>query len=438
MKNYINILLDAEFELSFPFECKDFSSRCIASMLYEPLFNKKDGVYSSNYIKNHYLNTKDHSITLELFDGLFFSNGQKLTSTSIYKTLLYQIMNRTMFSYYLDFIEGVPSILYDDIHHGDIGIIDIVDKNMLKIVYNRQVDYCDLFSNVEFSPVYFNENNYPELHVSNGKFKIFKIKEYQITLERNGYCLNKYENIKYVNFIVNKNLYYPIELYRKGNVDVTSCTYFPNELVAHEKVINKESNIFFILGMKKEFVIFKSAFKKLLTDYINKNLLNILSPLNGYFFDNDLEYKECHIVNNISPKEINIAYLDYYPNEHIIFVLCDFLSNLGLKINLHGFDIHTYCKIDKSKYDIYLTLSVLLTENNYDLSIFYMSYLDSKDIEQYLKILNSEGPEDDYKNQSEYLLSHALCLPICRGRFIYMKSSHLKNFYISDKGVYNF
>ncbi|MEN2804662.1 hypothetical protein OBFLKGFO_02731 [Mannheimia haemolytica] len=75
--------------------------------------------------------SKDFSITFEFVDEIFFSNGEKLTSTDIYKTLYYQISHKTMFSSYLDFIEGVSEFLYDGKLNVEFGIYDIPERNML-------------------------------------------------------------------------------------------------------------------------------------------------------------------------------------------------------------------------------------------------------------------------------------------------------------------
>lgn len=73
--------------------------------------------------------------------------------------------------------------------------------------------------------------------------------------------------------------------------------------------------------------------------------------------------------------------MDYYPNKNIICVLSEYLLSMGFEVELYGFDIKSYCNLDKSIYDIYLTLSVMLTESKYDLSIYYISYLLDKDID---------------------------------------------------------
>ncbi|HDL1872591.1 TPA: ABC transporter substrate-binding protein, partial [Mannheimia haemolytica] len=183
---------------------------------------------------------------------------------------------------------------------------------------------------------------------------------------------------------------------------------------------------------------FKSIFFDIINNYINNNLSDILSPVRGYFLDNEIIYDfRAKKINKINFKKLKIAYLDYYPNKNIICVLSEYLLSMGFEVELYGFDIKSYCNLDKSIYDIYLTLSVMLTESKYDLSIYYISYLLDKDIDGFLDIINSDNSNEDYKKQSEYLLSHALCLPICRGKFIYLKSKYADNFHVNDKGLFN-
>lgn len=300
------------------------------------------------------------------------------------------------------------------------------------------VDYCDIFSNIEFSPIYFDNNDKPDLCISNGQFYLFVVKDYMVILKRNKYVSSiANKNIMFVRFIVSNNLFYPIKLFYDGYIDVTSCTYFPNELVKCGDAICKDSNIYFILGMKEDFIKFKLIFSEIVNNYIMNNLSDILSPVGDYFLSRKVSYNSRLVkVNKINLRKLKIAYLDYYPNKDIICILSEYLLSIGFEVDLHGFDIKSYCKLDKSIYDIYLTLSVMLTEDKYDLSIYYISYLLDKDIDGFLDIINSENSNADYKKQNDYLLSHALCLPVCRGKFIYMKSKSADNFHISDKGLF--
>ncbi|HDL6247695.1 TPA: ABC transporter substrate-binding protein, partial [Mannheimia haemolytica] len=296
---------------------------------------------TSSYVRNHYFNIEDFSITFEFVDEIFFSNGEKLTSTDIYKTLYYQISHKTMFSSYLDFIEGVSEFLYDGKLNVEFGIYDIPERNMLVIKCNREVDYCDIFSNIEFSPVYFDDNGKPDIYISNGQFNLFVVKDYLVTLKRNKYVSSiTNKNIMFVRFIVNNNLYYPIKLFHDGYIDVTSCTYFPNELVKYENIACKDSNIYFLLGFKEEFIQFKSIFFDIINNYINNNLSDILSPVRGYFLDNEIIYDfRAKKINKINFKKLKIAYLDYYPNKNIICVLSEYLLSMGFEVELYGFDI---------------------------------------------------------------------------------------------------
>ncbi|WP_324682665.1 hypothetical protein [Bibersteinia trehalosi] len=122
-----NIILDSEFAECFPFLCKDFSSIVILSTMYEPLFNKVNGEYNSYYIKKY--SSRDGYLELVFFNDLRWSNGDYLTSTDVYNTLLYQIRNKTIFSCYLDFISGVSDYLYNDGDESLINIIDVKNEN---------------------------------------------------------------------------------------------------------------------------------------------------------------------------------------------------------------------------------------------------------------------------------------------------------------------
>ncbi|MCW9732901.1 hypothetical protein L5B97_05280 [Avibacterium sp. 20-15] len=443
MNNELRVILDAPFGRLLPFEYQDFSAKCILSSLYEPLFfkYKNEKEYNSYYIQRHYV--IDNMVVLEFKKDIYWSNGNRITSSDIYQSLLYQIKHKTKYSYYLDFIEGVSDYLYNG-REFKIGITNFDHDNKIIIYLSYHVNYYDVFSCIEFAPVYF-ENGIPVNTVSNGCFILSKIGTFNVIVERNPYFRIKNDFfINKINFILCKDLIRPISLFYENKIDITSATYFPDHYISLlGKDVNIDtSSILFFLTVSEDLLYIKNFLLEKMTNFLESQFNKIISMLKDYSLIDKNTYKSVidnELIVPLRKRDVSIAYPDYYPNDIIISHLKDVLEGVGFSVSICKFDILNYISLDKDKYDIYLSLSSLVYYSELNEMIFYAKYIRDDRREEYMSLVNSYIDGDVYKEiVDRFLTLNSKIFPICSLNFTYLKSLKADAFYIDENGLYRF
>ena len=433
------------------FNSQDYISNLILSSMYEPLFFEENSEYRSLYVEDSY---DGIYITLN-FKDFFWSNGMLVTAKDMYNSLIYILENRTIFSSYLDFIEGVSEYLYGEGSINSIGIT-LYDKS-LKIKTKYENNYKELFSTIHFSP-FFIENGEVVNNISNGRFYLDKKSSDSISLKTNTFLMDKFfkkkAKIQELSFVYIKDLYKGIDEFKKGNLDMTCSTYFPFEEISNYNespyFYMKNSNILFTLKIDKDLTPLKKDLMKILYDNcFNNQLLNKgINFCKNYFFDKELTQQdfnnnEINTSKNSINNNIRVLYPSYYPNDIVIKPIISYLKKKGIEIEEIALPLKEFNEVyNSSKFDIALVLLSPLVNNDIDLLIHYLKgFYNEEKIDTYLVLLNKyleSQAEYDKKKLNEYLIGHSQFIPIGFGKHLYFKSEKLKDLYIDRNDLYKY
>ncbi|ENQ3081040.1 hypothetical protein [Bacillus multifaciens] len=438
----------------YTFNAHDFSSKSILSSMYEPIFFEKDGEYKSFYVKENY---KNNVITLEFLES-YWSNGLPLNAEDMYKTLIYILKERTMFSSYLDFIVGVEEYLYDGDPIENVGIH--LSRNSIYIETKYSYDYKKLFSTIQFSPIYFIDRK-PVNNVSNGRFHLDTICNSIIRVKNNPFFFRERKvKTKELNFIYLDKLSDGIDNYKSNKLNMSCSTYFPFEMIGNfegdQDFYMKNSNILFMLEISEALLPYKKQLASYVYDKLHNNeILNKgLNISDNYLFTNNLKYQKKRYkhnngeyentnISNLVNCDLNVLYADYYPNDLIVSEIIGFLDKNHIPVKSHPMSLKNFIKsYNRKQFDICLKLVSPLINSEIDLLLNYLDkFKDEKVRDGYIKLLNDYLEECTVEKKvliDLYLENHSTIIPLYFGKHIYFQSKELSGFYIDNNDLYKF
>lgn len=374
----MKIILDDEPKTFVPLEVDDYSSLLLCCFLYQPLFIKSKSGFSENIIIDKSINKE---VILE-FKEVYWSDGSPLLPEDFKKTLLYILNSRSYLANYLSFIVGVEEYLNDDVKLNDIGIYT-ENKNIHIKTKTDDNYYKYVFSTIYFSPVKIKNGKVCE-NITCGKY----------FLNKNTYELfpNKYNkpsiNEKIL-LVFNDNVNQNLEEFSKGNIDMTSTTliYRKNkqQIEEMEEFNSKTSNLLLRVEFRDNLSFLRKEVSELLEKFIKSDS----------YLNDDMRLVSRNVSNNIleeslvTEKHISILYADYYPNNHIAYVIQEFLKEKQLEVDMVTGDFDFFLKEHKkNEYNIVIDILSSITNSYIDYFIEKMSYFEEEYIDEYIDNIN--------------------------------------------------
>lgn len=429
----MRIVLDDYPKNSIPFDVVDYSSALICSMLYEPLFIKKNDCFFENLVKDL---SKCKQIVLD-FKEFYWSNGEQCTPKDFKDTLFYIIKNRLPLSQSLDFIEGVRDYLDGEKDNlDDIGIT--VKNNRIYITSLIKSDYYKyLFSTIYFVPVKFIDGE-PTSDISYGYFQKDST-DCLLKFRSNKYHRN-YKEEKVLSFIIDDKPHNNINYFFSSKVDITSTTIFRRKDILKFKDLRSYRSLNSNLMLRIEF---KEDLKDL-KEILENSIRNFLKENSDVLDDIDIVDKlemgilEDKIDNFKYKKEIKILFSDYYPNNLISKGLISTLNTMGMttKIIFGEMDFYLNEYYDNN-YDICIHVVSPVTQHEIDYYMEKMNHIDSCYIEEYINLLNKWFHNNLSNNSLDnFLKKHGLFIEIGRLKHRYLISDRASSVLFDDNGLF--
>jgi len=434
----IRLLLDDLPHTYNQFEVNDYSSKVVLGCLYEPLFfyNNDTGSYDSKLV---YSTENNKQIIFKMKDFIW-SNGKKMQVYDIFKSLHYILENKTLFCNYLNFIEGVEDYLDGENTINDVSI-HIEDRNTLIIKKAYNYNYKNLFSSIQFSPAYFDENNKKE-SVYSGAFVLSEVENKKITLKRNPYY-NRGGIPEYIEFILEKDPDVGLEMYNNFYADMTCSTAFNFKNLD----ILRNNSDFFIKRSNIELnLIFNDKnllqFKEELRIYIYNCIENNTVLCQGIETNKMLNLIDNTVTPfNCSKKKFTIIYPDYYPNNYIIDYLDNFFQKYNIKLIKKGMSLEDFMEEDLENInnDIILCLISPLINEDIEYWISYINYFDGNYQDEYIELLNEYIDSTIKKAALENFVSeHSNRIPLANIKHIYLKRDTLNCYHVDHNDLFRF
>lgn len=435
------ILIDDFPHTLMPFECLDYSSKIVLGSMFEPIFYEENGIFKSNIVMEE---VRDLQVCF-IIKEFYWSNGIRFSAKDVQNTLLFIIGQNTKFSNYLNFIEGVNDYFDGICSLDDIGIMAIGEN---RFVFNMRYryDYKSLFSAIQFSPMYI-ENSSVNLNIFSGPFKLKKICDDKVVLEKNNNYNNLNIDIDELIFHKENNMYLALEQYEREEVSMTSSTFFPFDRIKlyenSDEFYLSNSNIEFnIILLNTKLFKFKGNLHKYLFSKIinNPELVTGINLNNKVYFEDTVDIDK--IILNKDIFRIKILYPDYYPNNIIVDLICIFFKQFDIYVESTGLILEDFIKtlnIKNNSYDIILRLFSPIIANELEYMISYINNFESKYVDKYIDLLNKyiNNEHSDQKHSiqkllDKYISQYSNRIPLAKVKHIYLKDKSLSR-YIIDK-----
>lgn len=435
MTNNIIFFVDDLPQYSVPANAEDPNSKLLYSLIYQPIFNKINGNFTSDCIEDC---SAKNIIQFKFGNKIFWSDNTPLTAKDFFYTLKHIFLSRSNCCYYLDFIEGVKEFIYGD---GSIDDIKIwIKDNIFFAKTVVQDTYKDVFSRINFAPMKYNDDGEFDSSVTSGGYYYQSINSHKILLKKNLH----YKLLpNYIEIIEEKDVKKQIQQIENGQLAYSGFTSLGfQELSSNKEIYELPSKISFRVIFDSEFfeIVYKKKIKKDIVTELNRyNELLKFITINNNFSDNyqseDIAIEEKKHIKVLSP--------NYFPNNLIVDCLMQSMDEYNFIFECDFLPFKEYLSEDWEKYDIVLELVEPITENPIDAFIEQIKFIKTAYrseyvslINQYIKLKNDRKKEKANEiNQFIQIYSRVFDLGIFRQ--YYIKSSSLPNVEVTDTGLIN-
>ncbi|MEX2784353.1 hypothetical protein AB3331_04035 [Streptococcus sp. H49] len=379
-----------------PAKISTYASKSVMTLFFEPIYSDVEnrGLCWVNRVN-------DYLWKIELKEK-YWSNGERISTANIINTFVYYQKNNLSLSKELDVIENWQQYRKGAREFTDVGIIQ-ENNNIFYIKTNCTCNLYNLFSNVEFTPLYLINNEF--LQIGSGIFIPEENKEYR-------YNSNKFHQASIEESLELILVEDPdsVLFYSKNNIiDTTPTTLYKRDILDKlpGRIVKKSSSIHVSLLLNSNRS--REERNKIKDIIENTEFENITSTF-GYFFEEKNKKvnkrnsdKECVI-------ELTFSATNYYPNYKNIKKISPLAHIKEIPLYVPPSDYVN----DNS--DVVYMLFRLNIESEYTLLLSYISYIDEDYIDDYIELLNLHNifqlSEEEKKRINRFLEKHSNLIPI--------------------------
>jgi hypothetical protein len=412
-----------------PMFSSDYASKSLSGLFYYPLVENKTNSKSIATIEE-----KESLVwTLKLKEGMYWSNGELIKVSQILDSWIFASDNNLRISKELDFIVNWKKWRLGEIPFEKVGIK--ISNNSLIICLQYGLDIAKMLGNIEFTPIYL-DNNKGFLPISSGTFVP------NIVGKEFIYNFNKHniDNIREkLELIFVDNIEESNRLYKSGKIDVTPTTLYKASLldkmvgVTNFKVSNIHVSLLLISNRAK-------GMKKELLNKIKNTELNFLNleKYSNYFFQSEVsEEQTLKSINDKNQKiKLVIGIADYYPNREIVETILDGYHIIIKMIPLEFLKDRSVLK----NLDMLCILYTTMVVSDVSLLLSYIPYIEEKEIDCYIGLLNKYDINNltivEKRELNSYLENNSSLIPIGNIIHGYKKRKESIPFFIDENDVY--
>ncbi|MCU0082889.1 hypothetical protein [Streptococcus danieliae] len=418
----MKIGIDVVPETLLPCNVKSYASKCLSSLFFDPIYSEKNPHRLADVNK---IGKDEWEIILR---ERYWSNGKKITAHNFLETLRYYIESDSFITKELDVVLGWQKIRKNKIDPLNAEI-QIDGETKIRIRTFENVDLKKILSNIELTilPIFKEEF----VNVSSGAFIIDSV-ESSVFQPNNFHPLMLEEQLV---FVLAETVEDSTALYNASLIDSTSTTLYEEEKIKSLKgnFVKRDSSIHvaLILNSKKSSKMkTKIASNAMITEFLNIN------KKSDYFFEEE-QMSEEGLVRRLSSENFSnfSCYLTkYFPNEENVSRL---LPEVAMKIIPLDF---SYDQLGEEA-DFIFSLFRLNIESEYSLLLFYINYIETEKLDEYIELLNEINifhlDTDSKKKIESFLNRYCKLVPIgnIEHQYVVRESSKL-DFLVDENDSY--
>lgn len=430
----------------FPHELRpdkilEYSSKFCLSLIYMPIFVKKNGFITSGLVSE----IKKENSVIFLLKERYWSNGERITSKMLKDFFINYLQSENSFKKYLSFIKGTEKMFLNDF---EIDKVEIYCNNIyeLEIVMNEFETYHDILSAIQFSLFYEEKKTCNKLKIMGcGPYQLAKVceKSESIMLVDNSFY-HEPKQIKIIDIKTVKDTEITIRDYLLGAVDFTNTTSFPKELI---ETLNQRKDFFYessnieisLIINQKDILVYKSILQTYLKNMIRKD--NLLVRLINVDVDQIL-YEKGHYLTGSDTYEFKMLLPNYYPNQEVCQKIVNFFNEKGYKLTLVTKELDEFVyesKNNSNEYDIIYQLTSNIINSELTELIAELTYIFDDRKEEYklllIKYLSSEVQEKQVDGIKLFIKKYSRRVTIGKVNHVYLKNEKMSQLYIDDNDM---
>lgn len=359
----------------------------------------------------------------------------------IYNSILFILENKGLPSYYLDFIVGVDEYLVGKKALNEVSIF-IQDDKLFCMLKDEEIDYHEILSLVQFSPLYIRDDKV-YWNITTGRYKIdnFNISDC-IILKKN--LFHPENNYDYLMFKVIKNPTLSVNYFLKNpDVLMTCSTSFPynkiEECISNEQFVKLKSNIRIFFKIKQDLMEIKNEISSFIKAEMEKNIKLKKGIVLDFNYVTEVKKEQARVFDKIPLNPIKILFANFYPNSILVDYLSLYFRRKNIQVilfaknNMKDF-IDEY---NLGNYDVSLLLTSPLMKNQISW-LEYFIYTLNRDLQDtYVNIVNQRCENKNYEEVENFLIKNSNVVPVGFINHLFLKRE-ISQYWIDSNDVVQF